>query len=113
VVDYATSLIFGNNSPETNAILNVYYFKLKEMAKKGVFNAGFYENLYYKYSPVYTNAVRTPHQYGSPHTVGKAFAEFCGAYMDPIVPLLGSSVFVEQCETISKFLKSYQIEVAK
>jgi len=111
VIDYATSLSLGNNSPETKAILNVYYINLHEMAKKGTLSADFYENLYYKRLPVYEEAVKTPHKLGSPWTVGVAFANFCGAYLDIKMTMLGSSVFVEQCEAISKVLKSYRITV--
>jgi hypothetical protein len=81
------------------------------MIRTGIFNANFYDTLYYERLPVYTTAVNTRHERGTSWTVGVAFSELCGAVMDIQVIMLGATMFVETCEYISKFLKSYRITV--
>ena len=104
VLNYATSITLGD-TPETKAILDVYYSHLKSTLDPDVYN-----NLC-AHLDVYTDAVNTPHQNGPAWTVGVAFSKFCGFELDIEMTMTGSMFFVEFFEQASKFLKSYRITV--
>lgn len=108
-VDFTLSMALGNNSPEKNEILDIYYAFLQEMSKEHITgDEVFMKELKHRLN-IYTEAVKTPHPEGPAWTVGEAFSELCGSRMNIVVIMLGSIIFGTTSKSVSDTVNSIRI----